>query len=228
MAVTGSKDLPYEKQENTLSSRMCGAAALCMVYRSFGIACSQAEVWPAIAPPREQGEACARTYLLCADAVRRGFSGLTLQVRHPVRLLQLAHEQNVRVILNHRPGLNSLGGHYSVLAAIDEDALFINEPAAGPGRRFALGDWLKLWRPGRGEREVPGNVAVFIAERSLQPFSCRACAQVVPPELECPACRGNIPLRPGGLLGCLDSSCPERTWAVLFCPWCDAALDRSA
>jgi len=226
MVNCGATDLPYEKQKNTLSSRMCGAAALCMVYRSFGVSSSQEEVWPAIARPPGDSEACARTYLLCADALRRGLAGLTLQVRHSVRVLQLAQEQGVRVILNHRPVLNSRGGHYSVLVAIGEDELVIHDPAVGPGRRLDLAHWLKLWRPGWDGREVPGNLAVFIAQLSPGPVCCRTCARIIPLEAECSVCHKNIPLRPPAVIGCVDSNCPERTWQLLFCPWCDAALGR--
>ncbi|MEI4861631.1 hypothetical protein Q8G41_29010, partial [Klebsiella pneumoniae] len=72
-------EVPYERQVNTLSPRMCGAAALCMVYRSFGVVCSQEEVWPALVAPSATGVPCARTYLLCADALRRGLAAVTLQ-----------------------------------------------------------------------------------------------------------------------------------------------------
>ena len=249
--------LPYERQVNTLSPRMCGAAALCMVYRSLGLACSQEEVWPAIAPPVAEGDACARTYLLCADALRRGFAALTLQARYSLPLLRTALEGEVRVIVNHRQGLNSLAGHYSVVLAVDEDCVVIHDPWLGPARRLDHADWLKLWRPGPSNREVSGNLAVFIARRaagsraaredglprpSREPSSdnnhetaweghppvprCRSCQAAIPLVIPCPACRKDIPLRPSALVGCLDGNCPARMWDLLFCPWCDAALDR--
>ena len=39
---------PYERQGDPTSNRMCGAAALCMVYGSFGATWTQAELWPRI------------------------------------------------------------------------------------------------------------------------------------------------------------------------------------
>ena len=74
MAVPVRLDLPYERQ--VLSTHTCGAAALCMVYRSFGVACSQQEVWPAIAASYTAGSFRARTYLICAHALRRGFAAV--------------------------------------------------------------------------------------------------------------------------------------------------------
>ena len=41
--------IPYEKQADPQTGRMCGAACLSMVYRSFGKEVPQAEIWQAIA-----------------------------------------------------------------------------------------------------------------------------------------------------------------------------------
>jgi hypothetical protein len=226
MAVPARLELPYERQVNTLSPRMCGAAALCMVYRSFGVVCSQEEVWPAIAAQSTPGASCARTYMLCADALRRGFAAVTIQVRQALDLLRAALEQDIRVIVNHRPGLNSRGGHYSVLMGMDEDGVAIHDPWRGPAQWFDQAEWLKLWRPGWSNSEVRGNLAVFIAPRADESVRCRTCEGELAPQLLCPTCRKEIPLRPGLVLGCLDFRCPQRSWDLLFCPWCDRELDR--
>jgi hypothetical protein len=197
-----------------------------MVYRSFGLVCSQEEVWPDIAAPSTSGESCARTYMLCADALRRGFAAVTLQVRQALSLLRTALEQEIRVIVNHRPGLNCRGGHYSLLVGMDAEGLAIHDPSLGPARWLDQAEWLKLWCPGWGNSEVRGNLAVFIGPCAAESPSCRTCARLIPPQLPCRTCRKEIPLRPGLVLGCLDFSCPERTWDLLFCPWCDAELAR--
>jgi hypothetical protein len=164
--------------------------------------------------------------MLCADALRRGFAAVTLQVRQALDLLRAALDQEVRVIVNHRPGLNSPGGHYSVVVAMDAEGLAFHDPWLGPARWLDQAEWLKLWRPGWANREVRGNLAVFIGPHATESLRCRMCERVVPPQLPCPTCRKQISLRPGFVLGCLDFSCPERTWDLLFCPWCDAELDR--
>jgi hypothetical protein len=226
MAVPARLELPYEPQVNTLSPRMCGAAALCMVYRSFGVVCSQEEVWPAIAAQSTSAASCARTYMLCADALRRGFAAVTLQVRRALDLLRAALEQEIRVIVNHRQGLNSRGGHYSVLVGMDEEGVAIHDPWRGPAQWFEEAEWLKLWRPGWANNEVRGNLAVFIGRCAAESLRCRLCERLLPPQLPCPTCRKEIPLRPSLVLGCPDYGCPERTWDLLFCPWCDAEVDR--
>jgi ABC-type bacteriocin/lantibiotic exporter with double-glycine peptidase domain len=217
-------DLPYERQN--VATHMCGAAALCMVYRSLDLACSQDDIWPAVSACGPSGAVRSRTYLLCADALRRGFAAVTLQVRQALGLLRAALEYEVRVIVLHRQSLNSRGGHYGVLVGMDEERLAIHDPWLGPKQWFDQAEWLKLWRPGEGNIEVRGNLAVFIAPRAAESPRCRLCEQVLPPQLPCPMCRKQIPLRPGVVLGCLDFNCPDRTWDLLFCPWCDAGLDR--
>jgi hypothetical protein len=224
MTVPVRLNLPYERQGP--STDMCGAAALCMVYRSFDVACSQEDIWPATAAAGTSGSPRSRTYLLCADALRRGFAAVTLQVRHALGLLRAALEQEVRVIVLHRQSLNSRWGHYSVLTGVDEDGLTVHDPLLGPGRWIDQAEWLKLWRPGPINTEVRGNLAVFIGPRTTESARCRLCERLVPPQMPCPTCRKEIPLRPSLVLGCLDSNCPERTWDLLFCPWCDAELDR--
>ena len=51
MSDTVAVDIPYVRQNDPTSNRMCGAAALCMVYRAFGVACTQDEVWPLVTSP---------------------------------------------------------------------------------------------------------------------------------------------------------------------------------
>jgi hypothetical protein len=164
--------------------------------------------------------------LICADALRRGFAAVTLQARQALGVLRVALESEVRVIVHHRQNLNSRWGHYSVLVGMDDEGLSIHDPWLGPDQWFDHGDWLKLWRPGEGNREMRGNLAVFIGPRAPESPGCRTCGLVMPPQVPCPTCRQEIPLRVGAVLGCADFSCPTRTWDLLFCPWCDTELAR--
>src|SRR5258708_2353065 len=62
---------PYERQED---SSMCGAACLCMVYRSFDLAWTQRDIWRDLAPLGGFGG--LRTHRLAADALQRGLSAM--------------------------------------------------------------------------------------------------------------------------------------------------------
>src|SRR5438552_680660 len=105
-----SYEIPFERQWTAPSSRMCVAAALCMVYRSFGLACEQAEVWDHVARG-SRGRRLARTQLLCKDALRRGLSALIVQGRDPWAALRRCAADGLRVILNHRLSPTKREGH---------------------------------------------------------------------------------------------------------------------
>src|SRR5262245_35025889 len=101
MGKKTATEFPYEKQADTLSTRMGGAAALCMVYRSLGLAGSQAEVWKKVARPNAQGDLAVRPHALAAAAMGSGLKAVALQARDPLQVLKRSQEQGLRVILNH-------------------------------------------------------------------------------------------------------------------------------
>ena len=86
-------EIPYERQA---AGKMCGAAALHMVYASLGTPVPQWELWPSVTG----GHECARTRLLCADALARGLSSVILEARDPWQTLQSCQSQQARVVLN--------------------------------------------------------------------------------------------------------------------------------
>ena len=66
--------IPYQNQDPSSPHRMCGAAALSMVYASFGKIVPQAEVWPKISKHNRFGSLTAASHLIAQDALGRGFS----------------------------------------------------------------------------------------------------------------------------------------------------------
>jgi ABC-type bacteriocin/lantibiotic exporter with double-glycine peptidase domain len=218
--MTG-RDIPYERQQDR---RGCGAAALCMVYRSLGVACVQAEVWRRLARPGPWGALRTNTWRLAADALRCGLAALVLQTREPWAVLSTSAARDVRVILNHRLRSGSAEGHYSVLVAVDDEAALLHDPEAGPARHLRRAELLELWRPERGCGEVAGYVLVAVSNRTPDPSACAACGLILPEAIPCPACREPVPLLPGPVAGCLTAACPGRTWDRIFCPGCDCGL----
>src|SRR5262245_50912492 len=102
MSATQSPPMPYEKQADPQTNRMCGAASLSMVYRSFDRAIAQAEVWPRIAKTNRVGSLAAATHLIAQDALNRGFVALAIQAKYPLQVLRLCQDNGIRAILNHR------------------------------------------------------------------------------------------------------------------------------
>ncbi len=202
---------------------MCGAAALCMVYRSFGMAVSQAELAEKLTPPGPFGNAGARTYLLAQDALARGLSAIVMRARDPLATLKACHNL-LRVILNHRPRPESTNGHFTVLVDFAGDHVVVHDPLAGPNTRILQSDLLKLWQPLGGTSEITGNVLVVLAKDQQSAAPCRRCGNPIPETSTCPGCGQSIALRPASVLGCMSASCPERAWETLFCPLCDTVL----
>ena len=223
MTADSLADVPYERQEGGQRGRMCGAAALCMAYRSFGIDAEQLEVWPRIATGGTKGRLGARTYLLARDALSNGLAALVLQASDPWGMLRRCQEQAVRVIVNHRSSNNSRTGHFSVPIAVDDEHITLHDPGTGPCRRIGRAQFLALWRPRGPHSEIAGNILVAIAASPANGAApCEKCGRSMPRSTSCPDCDKPIPLDPGAVFGCVDSTCEARLWSGIFCPQCDA------
>jgi hypothetical protein len=239
--MTQPPAIPFELQDHAIGQRMCGAAALCMVYRSFGLLLTQAEVWETIARNDASGNRAGRTYLLAADALRRGLTALVLQARRPWQTLAACWSAGVRVILNHRVRPSSLRGHFSVLAGLSDDQAWLHDPAIGPAQPIARADLLLLWSAIRGS-EIAGQVLVAVAQphdptRTAAAAtvanapgdrdtsaSCTLCGARPAESVRCAGCGRAVPLSPSAALGCPKWDCAGRLWTRLFCPHCDTVL----
>jgi hypothetical protein len=225
MEETGLAVIPYERQRDIGGNQMCGAAALCMVYRSLGVDCIQSELWRAVAAGNQR----ARTRLIAADCLERGFDALIVRAREPWDTLRVCVRGAIRVILNHRGGLGSSQGHYSVLVALDDDRAMIHDPKAGPSRPLRRSELLNLWLPNGPRSEITDRILVAIAHRSsATACQCPCCQAGIPDSTRCPQCNTVIRLQPATVLGCTGPDCPGRLWDSIYCPQCDTRLLRLA
>jgi hypothetical protein len=220
------QSIPYERQDTVSLQRRCGAACLCMVYRSYGIELSQDEVWLYIARGDGRGQQCTRTYLLAAHALRRGLVALVTQTRDARATLRACSAQRVRAILNHRLGPASQDGHYSVLVAADEERVVLHDPERGPDLALAWQEWLPQWQA--GGVEVTGPILVTFAQAPAAAAACSACGTALPECFVCRRCLKDVPLRPAAVLGCTGTDCPGRLWEKIFCPYCDTEITELA
>jgi len=221
MSESATIAIPYEKQADFPANRMCGAAALSMVYASFGKPVPQAEVWPKISKHNRFGSLTAATHLIAQDALHRGFAALAIQATSPLLMLRLCREKGIRAILNHRLKPDVPTGHFTVLVDLDEKNVVLHDPYFGPSCRIAHAELLELWRPRYLNAEIAGNVLIGIASQpdSLPP--CQVCRTVIPSSVDCPNCKKPVSLQPASLLGCVGAGCPARLWNYLCCPSCD-------
>jgi hypothetical protein len=218
--------IPYEQQDKSPGDRLCGAAALCMVYRSLGLICTQSEIWQRIS----RGQRSARTYQLAADALTQGFAALVIQARDPWSLLQRCARPGVRAVINQRLRRGDRRGHFTVLVAIDGDQVRLHDPQLGPERQVSRADMTELWQPGFGA-EITGNILVAFARlgacgTEAATIVCDLCGSESIEPMTCPGCKAQLTLQPAAVLGCVKPECRQRTWSRIHCPHCDRAISN--
>jgi hypothetical protein len=215
------EDIPFERQSDSTSNRMCGAAALTMVLHAYGLKGTQAELWPKVSKPNASGQLTSRSFLIAREAHKHGLSALVIQARNPLKALELCHQQALPVVLNHRLNMDSPAGHYSVLVGMGQDHALVHDPQIGPTRRLPFLDLLKLWRPRGNGSEITGNVLIAFAQSPPPAPPCSQCGAEIPASFACPGCKEQIALQPGDILGCIKDDCSGRLWKSFFCPSCD-------
>ena len=214
--------IPYEEQAAELTGRACGSACLSMAYRSFGKQVPQTEIWPVIAKANRFGQISSTTYLMAQDALKRGYSAVAIQARHPLQALRLAKAGGIRAILNHRVRADSAAGHYSILVDIDEKEVVVHDPLFGAARRLSHAELMELWLPQVPNSEIAGGVLIAIGAEGLpaQP-PCEFCHTAMLASVDCPRCAKAVGLEPGAVLGCIQDGCVARIWNWICCPACD-------
>jgi len=158
----------YERQIPSPTERRCGAAALCMVLRDFGINISQERIWDVIKTPvpSKLGEFRIETYRLATFAREHGVNATTGRFREPLAFLErLCCERGYRLILNHRLQADSPLGHFTVFVKTekiaDEQAIFLHDPQKGPNRKISWSELAELWKPTGQNCEISGHVGVL-------------------------------------------------------------------
>jgi hypothetical protein len=223
MTETQSPTIPYERQSDPESDRMCGAASLSMVYRSFGRTVPQSEIWPKISKQNRFGSVASTTHLMAQDALNRGYAALAIQARHPLQVLQLCAANGIRAVLSHRLKDQASTGHYTVLVGLDSESVVLHDPLLGPSRRVSHAELLDLWRPRYPNAEITGEILIGITDKPGAVPPCRLCKTAIPPGVGCPNCHKPVPLQPAVLLGCVGVGCAARMWNYVCCPFCDFA-----
>jgi len=161
----------FERQVPSLVERRCGAAALCMVLRDFGINVTQEQIWEEIktpVAPSKPNEFRIETFRLATFARKYGLDAIVGRLRKPLAFLEnLRCEQGYRLILNHRVRQDSPQGHFTVFVktgktGTGEQTILLHDPQQGPNRRISATELADLWQPTGQNCEITGNVAVLL------------------------------------------------------------------
>lgn len=219
--------IPFEAQINRDGQRTCGAAALNMVYKSFGIVLPQEAVWRVISLPDAHGGRFARTYRIAFDAMLRGVSAVAFKARDPIQAVQMILASGGSVIMNHRLRDNTGYGHYTVALSADNEKIVLHDPEFGPAQQKPASLMRELWQPKFASCEITGNFLIALAQGAPTSCNCTACGGLSRAAVSCPACHVTIPLQPSASLGCCSSTCDSRLWEALLCPFCDATFPLS-
>lgn len=215
--------IPFEAQIISDGQRTCGAAALNMVYRSFGLEIPQPAIWRVISLPDAFGGRFARTYRVAFDPLLRGVHAIAFRALDPVHATQSVLSEDLRVIMNHRLSEDTSYGHYTVALAANESEIELHDPELGPSQRRSADVMRSLWQPRHANCEITGNFLIALTARPA-PCTCTSCGTQVPDFCICPACHARFALQPASALGCSSARCPARLWESVLCPFCDAAF----
>lgn len=202
------KAIPFEAQENRFGRRRCGAAALTMVYRSFGIATDRETIGLEL-DGYESNLNRARTFHLSRNAVEHGLAAIPCRLRNPWKFLITGISDDLRIILNHRIRSDSPFGHFTVLidANKNNETICVHDPQLGPNRTLSKAELLELWTPHGTDDEITGRVAVLISNEPSNEALCKKC-------------ENRFSLKP------FERYFKDSIQTV-FCPWCDALQSLS-
>ena len=223
--------IPYEEQRDKSTNRMCGAASLSMVFKSFDISLDQADIWQEVSTLDQKGTRYAMTYLMGGFALRHGLRAVIVKVRQPIQpILVLAScwASQIRVVINRRLAPDSLLGHFTVLAGITPETVIEHDPQNGANLAMLNASLVELWTPNAQcpPCEITGNIMIAFDQPGAAP-STEVCAanHPQPAALTCPNrdCAGkSVPFGIVPAVGCAFRDCDRRTWDEVVCPWCNA------
>ena len=217
--------IPYERQHYKTGNRMCGAAVIFMVLKSFRENCSQEKIWNEIKVSDGKGEYYAEVNKVCQFFLDRNFNSLHLSAKDPIELLKFCQKHSVRVILGHRLNIDSKFGHFTVFRKIVGNSVSVNDPNLGSkhgkGRKIEFSELLELMD---GTGEVARNSCTIVTKKTLNIECCDVCKSIIPLVVKCRHCNSTLSLEPSLFLGCLDFNCSQALVNVIFCPHCNFAI----
>ncbi|WP_197452758.1 cysteine peptidase family C39 domain-containing protein [Rosistilla oblonga] len=215
--ATTTPSAPTTAAKDNALPRSCGPISLVAALRRFGIEQSVDAIWPAVTRKDPFGTRAARSYLLAALARTCQLDAAVLQCQ-PERAWQAirtCHDADITVVLNHRAYRAPDEGHFTLLAAIDDATITVDDPFLGKNKQIDRQRFLKLWQP---NRETAGHVLIAIDN----PTTGQA-EEASEDTTTCPRCAAPITLAPNRLFEPTEWN-PNGLWQRFFCLGCDASF----
>ncbi len=155
--------LELEPFQETLGAGMCGAASLLIVLKYYGMERTESELARLLGVDSSTGTDAAALKRVAEDL------GFVVEVRNESTLEMVEDwiERGVPVIVDwFTRGRADYGdgavadGHYSVVAGLDAEHIYLMDPELGKVRRLARGDFLRVWFDFAGEYIKPDGLIV--------------------------------------------------------------------
>ncbi len=207
--------IPFVAQPAHPRDRMCGAAALAMVYRRWHPSGERDDaqlcrnIWSRISVADGRGGRYALCHRLAADLCHAGISASALQAADPWKPLLAAHHAGFATVINFRGSEGSPLGHFAVMTDIDAERIELHDPQHGPYRTIPREQFIALWQP-LGEPSEIAGLGFMVAAAPSRECHASACPWS---SIECPGCSQQFPIAANrALLAAV---------AGAFCPWCD-------
>ena len=156
-------ELPYVRQPSNPRHRLCGAAALAMIYRWWNsggsgnddLLCST--IATRINCSDGRGGSFARCHRLAADLNHAGIPTAALHATHPRGALLAGRYRGPPTHVKFRLRLDSPLGHFAVVAGIDDEQLWLHDPQLGAEQPWERDQFLRHWQAGPMASEIAGR-----------------------------------------------------------------------
>lgn len=163
LTINMKKMLPLRPFQESLNVGMCGPASLKIVLAYYGLEKTEKELALLCETKADMG---TDDQGLKKAAERLGF---TVEIKNQSTFGDIERwiNQGIPVIVNwfttgrkDSPDSAVADGHYSVVAGMDNDFIYLQDPEIGTIRKLAKGDFMKVWFDFSGQCITPEELII--------------------------------------------------------------------
>lgn len=119
------RDIPFVKQSKPNS---CGAACLTMIYKHYGLPVGEKQVFRDIVGQDARGGQNCRTYLMCQDAINRGFIATAFFANNCRDTIKTCRNNNIELLVMFHQPSHSLYAHFCVVNKVLPGTVLLKDP----------------------------------------------------------------------------------------------------
>ena len=119
------RNIPFIKQSKPNS---CGAACLTMIYNHLGLAVSEKHVFRDIVGLDARGGQNCRTYLMCRDAINRGYFATAFFANNSKKTIRTCRDNDIELLVLFHAQQGSLSAHFCVVNNVYPNLVSLKDP----------------------------------------------------------------------------------------------------